>query len=245
VGSELLSTLDHAHGFPLLQTVPQSEVTLLKIEDGQTPRGRINERLVYNAAASIYDFIGATTAVLAAEYGQAFRSTDLWRRFLAFREANRELDLRVMEKSFADSLTDSDYEAFAPDAQVFDLVEFPVPVLCVSAPIHSVALSDAGEYQGSTDVPILKVGARLSNWPGEHYRVVASHGPEALLLVTNPDGLTALLEAVLGWATDVRVALEQSDDRLATRFWLQGALHQAISLEFGQPPGPIHSELLF
>jgi hypothetical protein len=196
----------------------QCAFSLLKIEEGTTPKDTLNENLIYKASASLYDFITAESRALLPHVQGVSQTVE-------------ELDLLERFDSLA-LLTDEAVAEFnarrSPDKSVYTLITIDVPVVCTDAPIHLVKTDRQGNIQEFTNVDSAICSMRVPNWPGGAENVLVTGYPETAVTVVTHRGLKQCLRNIYRWYKQVATVITQSPQDVRQRAWCQAEFRQAL-----------------
>lgn len=208
-------------------------ITLLKIEGGKTPKGVHVEKLLYNAGASLYDFVKFTEA----GFSVSARSPKVDGLLAQLDEHVREHGyywLSVIHRWVREHVsTDECAEYAAGVGRVYHSIRSYLPVVCFGGPIHEAVALRAGGFQLAT-CGSLAIGLRVPGWRQFGNWSLVQRSAEAPVVVTNPDGLLGVLETAVRWFEAQRQCLLNTDESVRRRAWLESALVQTAHEKYAR-----------
>lgn len=185
--------------------------------DGETPKEWVKEELIYKATASLYDFIQLSASESAFDEAgrdrlsregllSEFQSYISETHYAPQYVANRWIKRVTPERGRA-YLTDQ----VAATPNTFFMVELYYPVVCLDSRLYSVELDESGYPDAYHEKDLLVTSSRVRRWPSRLAANVAGYGPEAVVTVTNLNGLARVLEGLFKFFTSVREKLVNAD----------------------------------
>lgn len=165
-----------------------------------------DEQLIYKAGASLYDAIRwMAEPHLEQQPDPIIAEIGLMDRFAAVAHPSTET-WGTARSWLHHRLTAEEYEAYNarfyaedPDRLLSTYLSVYIPLVCVDAPLYTVALDDDGAIASITPTNALVTGLRLPRWPGrfeEHLRLSPA---EARIIVVNVETLPDILDHLAMW----------------------------------------------
>jgi hypothetical protein len=218
-----------------LENLSVSNITLMEIEAGRTPRRVHKENLIYNAAGSLYDFIIFDESL---EYPTA-DAPEVERLFTEFQNHLGEKYyawwstlLRWIESIGAENV-DSFNARYFGNSRIYHLVSAHMPIVCVNGPIYGVKWNASSGIQSFAEIPYCVTSIRKRGWPGGTRFKLATFSSEAPVILTNISGLESVLDLGLTWFNSIRESLSESDSEAETRWALESAFVDKCVKQYG------------
>jgi hypothetical protein len=223
---------------------PVVALTLLEIENGQKPVRVHKENLIYNAGAELYDFIyrdihpmskhDMDYSVRRALDNNTLQSlTDLCTRLALPRGLRAKwhhvLDFIEEEVNIGDFNT----RFFSAGVEgLSSAIAFPVfiylPIVCLDSSLFLVQTAHDNKITEFEERHQLITAIRPRWWPEQlgYYTVVPAS--ESLLTVTNPVGLSRILEDLLEWFSSLVELLAQASKEEVERLPVEASIFNYI-----------------
>jgi hypothetical protein len=216
---------------------PAFAAVLIEIKDGKTPSKVFDERLVFKAGASLYDFI-ASSAVGATGPWDLPEVKVLLDKFSNYLRQTSFYWAGVLRGWVRENITDADCIRFLANFTETSLTYFSlhswVPVVCVGGAIHSVECDSSGEPSAFDHCKGFSVGLRLQGWRTFAKWRMLRRSPEAPVIVTNVSGLREVLDGARAWFQEQKRQLLEASTQTKQRALLEAALVQQASLNFSR-----------
>lgn len=208
VGANLINALGQHP--PLITAVePLSEICLLEITNGSTPKKVFDENLFYKSGMALYDYIANNSAIFARPFKE-----NLVDKLGLFGQFDRYVSLRgkysnSLVYSVADKWDQNVFQEFNTNfttSRVGDGAGVRInhgiplfiyfPIICMDAPLHLVNLNSEGNIEGFSPKKSLSMALRYP-WSSEVKPCLVKSSMESLLTITNTNHLEFVLQEAL------------------------------------------------
>jgi hypothetical protein len=241
-GSQLFKSLSTA--YDRLEAFTSANVSMVEICDGKTPKGAYKENLLYNSAASLYDFVLADVGespLIGREFDDEDRkTTEVFLKFKRYLEKNNYAWWSVLRDEIAAlSLAQcrSFNKASFKGGPIYYGIRSHMPIVCVDGPIYRVSWDPVSGIKDYTEVESCLLTIRKQKWPGHARFALLRRTPEIPVVLTNPKGLPKALATALSWYGEIQHLLSTADSTLIARWPLEAAFYCKVLSHYGVSEG--------
>lgn len=202
-------------------------VAALKFKDAGSPQSVHDENLVYNATASLYDFVMESTAlegmspqatVTANEADSLLsRIVDEFDQYVDSNQFLPELVARQWAQSVSDEQIREYVDIRTGSKAVFRMLDIYCPIVCVGSPLHRVELDGFGEITEFSPTDALTTAVRIAGWRSGQGRRLSRRGPEAVTSLMTLAGVEGALNDLLQLFASIKRSLEHVESAGADR----------------------------
>jgi hypothetical protein len=172
------------------------------------------ESVVYNAAASLYDYVRSSTEEVEPPSRPDPRVEDAVNDFEAYLREKHFAWWSVLHRWKRENIATQlakEYERRSDGGTLYWSVVVYLPTICLDGPIYVVSMSPAGSPQAFRNASHFVTHQRVPGWPFWAKGRMMKPGPEAPAIVTNEDGLRAVLDLASQWFDAIKQAMTNSD----------------------------------
>ncbi len=225
VGSSMLNKLRFLYPDELLRE-PVTVPSLIQINiDTQANKlgniKRVDERLVYNAAGSLYDYVKAnvppmptTTETTGLDYLSTLvntahtEHTHPWQLYRTW-TLQRDQILPAQDETF------QQYNQLRhPDGTLIFSTDVYFPILCVESPLYLAEFAPDHSIANIIPKDFLLSAATIARWPEQTPHYFVNIGKELLISVTTPAYLGSMLGIIHRWFLSLAITLQDNVDMI-------------------------------
>jgi len=208
------------------------DIALVKIEEGKTPKGIHKENLIYNTAGSLYDFIQFDLEEYKGDVRNGPIVEELFQNFQSYLLKHGYYWSQVLRDWIDKEVVLEECERYNKkrfsDSRIHHTVIAHLPIVCIDSPLYNVRLGPRMNIEGFEDVPFLTTSIRKQGWPGSVAIELLRRDPVVPVVVTNPSGLTSILEIGYEWYQDIKRILLGATRTAVRRAALESVFFQKV-----------------
>jgi hypothetical protein len=216
-GSDYFRSL--APTYHRLGSIPLADLSLIQIEGGRTPKMIHKENVIYNAASALYDFV---LFHLRQNVPPMFDHPmvddpvlqELFERFQLYLNRSNYAWWMVLREWMRENVScraEDFNERYFGGHRLHHTVEIYLPIVCVSGDLFQVCRGELSEIAGFSKINACIAMIRKLGWPGDARFTLLARGAEVPVVVTNPAGLSGVLDIAVTWFSNVRAMLKQAN----------------------------------
>ena len=111
---------------------------------------------------------------------------------------------------------------------MYHAVSAHLPVVCINGPIYRVRWDSSSGTQTFEEIPYCLSSIRKRAWPGKARFRLSAHAPEAPVVVTNPGGLSSVLDIGFIWYKEIRDSLMSISSEAEKRWALESSFFDRV-----------------
>lgn len=209
-----------------------SDVQIMQIEKGTTPKKMYEENIIYNAAGSLYDFISFDIAYGEEEQVESNEMIEyLFNEYKSYLDENKyewSSTLKAWMSKIDIEICKKYNETIFGDGRTFEYVAAHLPVVCMDSPIYKVSFNENKDIKDFEEIKFCATTIRKNGWPGKNEAELLCSTAEVPVIVTNIEGLNDVLIKAYNWHKSIKEKLLSADKTLVTRWPLEAALFKRI-----------------
>ncbi len=245
-GSTYFSCLHNSYS--CLSELHPFDIVLAKIKGGITPESIHGEKLIYNAAGSLYDFILFDLEDFRENVGNNPTVDELFEKFQNYLREHQYYWRHVLRRWIVEEISSEQYERFNQkyfgDSHLYHTIIAYLPIVCINGPLYHVVLDSELNVEGFKEVSFLATSIRKQGWPGLIAIELLCKDPVVPVVVTNPSGLNNILEIGFEWYQMIKNLLQVIPRTIVRRWPLESAFFRKVyNLYAGKESSRYRSDL--
>jgi len=198
----------------ILQSIPLADLSLVQIEGGRTPKMIHKENVIYNAASALYDFVLFNLRRYGTPMSDDPLLQELFESFQGYLNRHHYAWWMVLGEWMRENVScraEDFNERYFGGHRLHHVVVIHLPIVCVSGDLFQVHGGELSEIAGFAKINACVTRIRKHGWPGDARFTLLARGAEVPVVVTNPAGLTGVLNIAITWFSNVRAMLKRAN----------------------------------